>query len=104
MDLQCSGPHDSTKLLRALEDGGAHARAPALIRTRQIVSPFGNFFTGGLGELVLNIYLDEMSTWRDAELTPHRPLVPRYERAGLLKCIFIPDGQPFWAAVRPLGQ
>jgi glucoamylase len=56
-ELTVPGPHDDTKLLRALVDDGVHA----LIRTQQVVSLSGNVFTGGLEEPAFDIHLDMLS-------------------------------------------
>ena len=55
--LAVPGPHDDTKLLRALVDDGVHA----LIRTQHVVSLSGNVFTGGLEEAGFDIHLDMIS-------------------------------------------
>jgi glucoamylase len=55
--LTVPGPHDDTKLLRALVDDSVHA----LIRTQHVVSLSGNVFTGGLEEAGFDIHLDKIS-------------------------------------------
>ena len=55
--LTVPGPHDDTKLLRALVDDSVHA----LIRTQHVASLSGNVFTGGLEEAGFDVHLDKIS-------------------------------------------
>ena len=95
--LAVPGPHDDTKLLRALVDDGVHA----LIRTQHVVSLTGNVFTGGLEEAGFDIHLDMISDPASRIGSPaagaNQLSIP--SRSKRLKVFFFVDGPAFRSAV-----
>ncbi len=94
-ELTVPGPHDDTKLLRALVVNGVHA----LISTQQAVSLSGDVFTRGLEEPVFDIHLNKPASRIGSPAAGAKKKKLSIFWWKCPKSVLSADGPPFRAAV-----